>query len=123
MMSIYIDEDAGALDGFEFLTMAEAGEVGHWGVLGEMAKSAGSREMRQLVSKHLPIQRRHLKEATAASLKLASEEDPHEGGEESPTRSRSSTRRRSSSSGSRTSGSRNSSSRGRSGSTRRRPSS
>ena len=29
MMSTYLDEDSDALDGFEFLTMAEAGEVGH----------------------------------------------------------------------------------------------
>ena len=29
MMKTYLGEDAEALDGFEFLTMAEAGEVGH----------------------------------------------------------------------------------------------
>lgn len=29
MMSTYLGDDADALDGFEFLTMAEAGEVGH----------------------------------------------------------------------------------------------
>src|SRR5215218_10071084 len=78
MMSDYLERNSDGLDGFEFLTMAEAGEVGHWGVLGEMAKSAGSREVRQLVSKHLPIQRRHLKEATAGALKLARAEDPTE---------------------------------------------
>ena len=33
MMSTYLDPDADALDGFEFLTMAEAAEVGHWAVL------------------------------------------------------------------------------------------
>ena len=33
MMQTYLDADAEALDGFEFLTMAEAGEVGHWSVL------------------------------------------------------------------------------------------
>jgi hypothetical protein len=150
MMSDYLERNSDGLDGFEFLTMAEAGEVGHWGVLGEMAKSAGNRDMRQLVSKHLPIQRRHLKEATAGSLKLASEEDPNEGGEESPSRRRSSSARRrsttsrsrarsragsstsrttssaksrSSASRSRSSSSRGSSSRGRSGTTRRRSSS
>src|SRR4051794_20495327 len=41
MMEIYLDEESDALDGFEFLTMAEAGEVGHWEVLGELAKGAG----------------------------------------------------------------------------------
>src|SRR5262245_38237680 len=33
MMDDYLDECADALDGFEFLTMAEAGEVGHWEIL------------------------------------------------------------------------------------------
>ena len=33
MMQTYLDRDADALDGFEFLTMAEAGEVGHWEIL------------------------------------------------------------------------------------------
>ena len=35
MMSTYLDKDADALDGFEFLTMAEAAEVGHWSVLAD----------------------------------------------------------------------------------------
>ena len=30
MLRTYLDDDSDALDGFEFLTMAEAGEVGHW---------------------------------------------------------------------------------------------
>ena len=30
MMEAYLDGDDDPLDGFEFLTMAEAGEVGHW---------------------------------------------------------------------------------------------
>src|SRR5687768_7202208 len=30
MMSTYLGGDSDDLDGFEFLTMAEAGEVGHW---------------------------------------------------------------------------------------------
>ena len=30
MMSDYLERDSDGLDGFEFLTMAEAGEVGHW---------------------------------------------------------------------------------------------
>ena len=34
MMRTYLGSDAEGLDGFEFLTMAEAGEVGHWEVLG-----------------------------------------------------------------------------------------
>jgi hypothetical protein len=78
MMSTYLDEDADALDGFEFLTMAEAGEVGHWSVFKKLNETAGSAEIRQLVEWALPIQERHLAGVTQASLKLASEEDPNE---------------------------------------------
>jgi hypothetical protein len=78
MMSTYLDEDADALDGFEFLTMAEAGEVGHWSVLGALCEKAGSTEMRELVEWALPIQRRHYDGVTQTSLQLASEENPNE---------------------------------------------
>ena len=40
MMSTYLGGDSDGLDGFEFLTMAEAGEVGHWAVLGKLNESA-----------------------------------------------------------------------------------
>jgi len=33
MLKTYLDQDSDALDGFEFLTMAEAGEIGNWEVL------------------------------------------------------------------------------------------
>jgi hypothetical protein len=78
MMSTYLDEDADALDGFEFLTMAEAGEVGHWSVLGTLSEKAGSTELRELVQWALPIQQRHYQGVTQASLQLASEENPNE---------------------------------------------
>ena len=39
MMRTYL-EDADGLDGFEFLTMAEAAEVGHWSVLGKLNEQA-----------------------------------------------------------------------------------
>jgi hypothetical protein len=76
MMSDYLERDSDALDGFEFLTMAEAGEVGHWAVLGELNKKARNRDVRELVVWQLPIQRRHLKEAQEGLLTLAREEDP-----------------------------------------------
>ena len=41
MMRTYLGDNADGLDGFEFLTMAEAGEVGHWEVLGTMNEQAG----------------------------------------------------------------------------------
>ena len=40
MMRTYLGDDADALDGFEFLTMAEAGEVGHWSIVEVMAQRA-----------------------------------------------------------------------------------
>ena len=78
MMSTYLDEDADALDGFEFLTMAEAGEVGHWSVLKTLNETAGSATIGELVEWALPIQERHLAGVTATSLELASDEDPNE---------------------------------------------
>jgi hypothetical protein len=78
MMSTYLDEDADALDGFEFLTMAEAGEVGHWSVLQTLNETAGSTEIKELVEWALPIQRRHYEGVTQVSLQLASEENPNE---------------------------------------------
>ena len=57
MMSTYLDDDADALDGFEFLTMAEAGEVGHWSVLKKLNEKKGSAEVRELVSGRCPSRR------------------------------------------------------------------
>jgi hypothetical protein len=78
MMSTYLDSDADALDGFEFLTMAEAAEVGHWSVLKTMNDSAGNSEISQLVEWALPIQERHFQDVLQGSQKLAAQEDPNE---------------------------------------------
>jgi hypothetical protein len=78
MMKTYLDEASDALDGFEFLTMAEAGEVGHWEILGTLNERARKREVSDLVEWALPIQKRHLETVRQASLELASEEDPNE---------------------------------------------
>ncbi len=78
MMSTYLGDDADGLDGFEFLIMAEAGEVGHWSVLGKLNETAGEAELRQLVEWALPIQERHFSEVRECSLKLAGDEDPYE---------------------------------------------
>jgi hypothetical protein len=77
MMSTYLGSDSDDLDGFEFLTMAEAGEVGHWEILGKLNEKAGESEVKELVEWALPIQERHLSEVREGSLKLASEEDPN----------------------------------------------
>ena len=78
MMDTYLADDADALDGFEFLTMAEAGEVGHWSVLKKLNEKKGSPEIADLVTWALPIQEGHLKRVTETSLELATEEDPDE---------------------------------------------
>jgi hypothetical protein len=76
MMSTYLGDDADDLDGFEFLTMAEAGEVGHWSVLAKLNEQAGDQRLQELVDWALPIQQRHFEDVKAGSLKLAGEEDP-----------------------------------------------
>jgi len=76
MMSTYLGDDADDLDGFEFLTMAEAGEVGHWSVLAKLNEQAGDARLRELVDWALPIQERHFEDVKAGSLKLAAQEDP-----------------------------------------------
>jgi hypothetical protein len=76
MMKTYLDSASDALDGFEFLTMAEAGEVGHWEILGTLNKTAAKPPVGELVSWALPIQQRHLETVRKASLELAAEENP-----------------------------------------------
>jgi hypothetical protein len=78
MMQTYLGGDSDGLDGFEFLTMAEAAEVGHWAVLGKLNETAGESEIAELVEWALPIQERHFENAKDGSLKLAGEKDPYE---------------------------------------------
>ena len=78
MMSTYLGDDADALDGFEFLTMAEAGEVGHWGVVGTMNQRAQLPGLDELVQWVEPIQQRHFQQTLEGSIELASDEDPNE---------------------------------------------
>jgi hypothetical protein len=77
MMRTYLSEDSDELDGFEFLTMAEAGEVGHWAILGKLNERAGEAGIQELVDWALPIQEQHLKTVRDGSLELAAEEDPN----------------------------------------------
>jgi hypothetical protein len=78
MAETYLGDDADVLDGFEFMTMAEAGEVGHWEIVEVMAKRAGFTELQELAAWALPIQRRHFEQARETALALAAEEDPNE---------------------------------------------
>jgi hypothetical protein len=77
-MDIYLDEESDELDGFEFLTMTEAGEAGHWAILGKLNEKAGEEEIGQLVDWALPIQEHHLEQVREGSLQLAADEDPYE---------------------------------------------
>ena len=78
MMKTYLDQASDSLDGFEFLTMAEAGEVGHWAIVGVLGERAGDAAVMQLVEWAKPIQDRHFADVKRASLELAGEEDPNE---------------------------------------------
>ena len=78
MASTYLGDDADDLDGFEFMTMAEAGEVGHWLVLGKLNETAGEEEIRELVEWATPIQERHFQTVKECALELAADEDPYE---------------------------------------------
>jgi hypothetical protein len=78
MMTTYLEDEDEALDGFEFLTMAEAGEVGHWEILQQLNEQAGIPAIAELTKWALPIQERHLAEVRKGSLTLASRQDPNE---------------------------------------------
>jgi hypothetical protein len=74
MMKIYLGDDADELDGFEFLTMAEAGELGHWQIVRQMSEKVGDAAARELADWAIPIQQRHEEFVRASSLELAAEE-------------------------------------------------
>ena len=78
MMQDYLDRASDGLDGLEFLTMAEAGEVGHWEILNTLTERAGKSNVQELCSWAIPIQQRHFEEVRMGSLQLAAEEDPDE---------------------------------------------
>ena len=77
MMSAYLDSDADALDGLEFLTMAEAGETGHWSLVGKLNEKARIAPLQEIVEWVTPIQERHFQQVVQGSLQLAEAEDPN----------------------------------------------
>jgi len=78
MRKTYLAGEDDPLDGYEFLTMAEAGEVGHWAILAKLNESAGIADVRTLAEWAVPLQERHLQEVLDGSLKLAADADPDE---------------------------------------------
>jgi len=79
MMSTYLSgADVDALDGFEFLIMAEAGELGHWEIVKTMATKAKDRPLVRLADWATPIQQGHVEAVRTSSLRIAEDEDPNE---------------------------------------------
>jgi hypothetical protein len=75
MMRTYLGgEDIDGLDGFEYLVMSEAGELGHWEVVREMNQELPSDPIRKLTEFALPLQQRHFEDARKGTLRLAREE-------------------------------------------------
>jgi hypothetical protein len=74
MMQTYLEGEEEALDGFEFLAMAEAGELGHWEIVAKMAETVGDAEARALAEWAVGVQREHVETVRRASLVLAAEE-------------------------------------------------
>jgi hypothetical protein len=80
MMNTYLSgDDVDALDGFEFLIMAEAAELGHVEIVEKINETAGDGDVRELVEFVLPIQERHVAQVRETALKLAAEEAREEG--------------------------------------------
>lgn len=71
-------EDVDALDGFEFLSMAEAGELAHVEVIEKINETARDRDIEELVRFVKPIQERHVGDVRETALALAAEEDEEE---------------------------------------------
>jgi hypothetical protein len=76
-MKTYL-EDAEALDGLEFLSMAEAGEMAHWEILAKLNENANDRGVATVVKFAVPLQQAHVDAVREHSLRLAADEDPSE---------------------------------------------
>jgi hypothetical protein len=74
MMKAYLEGEEEALDGFEFLTMAEAGELGHWEIVRTMSTTLGEQPVIELADWAVDVQKRHFEGVRESSLKLAEEE-------------------------------------------------
>jgi hypothetical protein len=74
MAETYLSGEEEALDGFEFMTMAEAGELGHWEIVQTMAETLGQQPVVQLAEWAVDVQRKHVEQVRSASLELATSE-------------------------------------------------
>ncbi|MFZ1993074.1 MAG: hypothetical protein WAU75_03115 [Solirubrobacteraceae bacterium] len=67
--------DAEALDGLEFLSMTEAGEMAHWKILAKLNETANDRHIASVVRFALPLQQAHVDAVREHSHRLAGQED------------------------------------------------
>ncbi len=75
MMDTYLSgDDVDGLDGFEFLLMAEAGELGHVEIVEEMNKKVRMEGVDEILSFVKPIQEKHCRFTREGALKLAAAE-------------------------------------------------
>ena len=74
MMRTYLAEETEALDGFEFLTMAEAAELGHWEIVKTIADAVDDGEVSRLADWAVGVQRKHVETVRDSSLELAAAE-------------------------------------------------
>jgi hypothetical protein len=74
MADTYLSGEEEALDGFEFMTMAEAGEFGHWEIVQTMATTLGEQPVVELADWAVDVQRKHVEQVRSASLELATSE-------------------------------------------------
>ena len=74
MMRTYLKDEEEALDVFEFLSMAEAGELCHWEIVQTMADTLSVDDVSRLADWAIGVQRRHVETVRAASLELAQQE-------------------------------------------------
>jgi hypothetical protein len=74
MMRTYLEGEEEALDGFEWLSMAEAGELAHWEIVGEMSRAIGAEDVGSLATWAIDVQRQHVETVRRASLELARQE-------------------------------------------------
>jgi hypothetical protein len=74
MMRTYLGGEEEALDGFEFLSMAEAGELCHWEIVERMASTISAADVHELATWAVAVQREHVETVRRASLTLAVQE-------------------------------------------------
>ena len=74
MMKTYLAGEDEALDGFEFLAMAEAGELCHWEIVQTIADTLALDDVTELADWAVEVQRGHIETVRAASLELARQE-------------------------------------------------